>query len=278
MKKRVWLLSVLLLIILNSSCKTTSEIQKNEEVKLLYHKELSKPNKNNDYYIFIRLYYPNYNNPLCIENILKKCINFVDTNPKSYSHSAIGFDLNDNFIGLTTAKPRDLKIEQCTNINSNLYMYKCNPKTSVQTTYAIKVSKDEYEKARSLVDFFYYEDTEYSIGLNFPLAFFELKRKFFTSRENKKLEQIGKEKYKKSYKELSTDFVCSSFVAYILVNSVDAIKTFFDTNNLNYNYIMPSDLISFPGVQKLFTSSWQSYINAALAYTNSENNIFNTNK
>ena len=157
-------------------------------------------------------------------------------------------------------------------------MYKCNPKTSVQTTYAIKVSKDEYEKARSLVDFFYYEDTEYSIGLNFPLSFFELKRKFFTSRENKKLEQIGKEKYKKSYKELSTDFVCSSFVAYILVNSVDAIKTFFDTNNLNYNYIMPSDISSFPGVQKLFTSSWQSYINAALAYTNSENNIFNTNK
>ena len=46
MKKRVWLLSVLILVILNSSCKSTSEIQKNEEVKLLYHKELSKPNKN----------------------------------------------------------------------------------------------------------------------------------------------------------------------------------------------------------------------------------------
>jgi len=278
MKKRVWLLSVLFLIILNSSCKSTSEIQKNEEVKLLYHKELSKPKKNNDYYIFIRLYYPKYNNPFCIENILKKCINIVDTNQKSYSHSAIGFDLNDNFVGLTTAKPRDLKIEQCTNIYSNLYMNKCNPKTSIQTTYAIKVSKDEYEKARSLVDFFYYEDTEYSVGLNFPLAFFELKRKFFTSRENKKLHRIGKEKYKNSYKKPSTDFVCSSFVTYILVNSVDAIKTFFDTNNLDYNYIIPSDISSFPGVQKLFTSSWQSYTNAALAYTNSENNIFNTNK
>ena len=276
MRNRVQLLTILIILLLFSSCKTTSSIEEIDNVEFLYNKELSNFINEDNHYIFIRLYYPNYTNPFCIENTLKKLINMIDVNSTSFSHSAIGFDLNDNFFGLTTAKPRDLKIEQCTNIQSNLYMYKCNPKTSIQTTYAIKVSKEEYEKAKELVEFLYSEGTEYKVGLNFPIAMFEVKRKFFTSKKNKKLEKLGKNRKDTNF-DYSTEFVCSSFVAYVLMNSVDSIKDFFNTNKLNYNYIMPSDLIFFPGVQKLFSSSWQSYTNAALAYVKSENNIFKSN-
>lgn len=264
-------------LLLFTSCATTTN-QQNDEVSLIYKKSLSNFEKDGYNYIFFRLYYPDYNNPLCIENTLKNLIGFIDIHPEKYSHAAIGFDLNDNFIGLTSAGPKDLKIEQCTNINSNPFMEKCNPKKSIQTIYALKVTSQEYKRAKEIVDYFYYEKADYSIGLNFAIGLFEIKRKFFSSQESKQLKNLGTNKNGSQYNEYSDQFVCSSFISYVLINSVDSIRQFFEENNLDYNLIIPSDIISFPGVQKLFTSSWQSYTNAALAYTNSENNIFNTNK
>jgi hypothetical protein len=59
-----------------------------------------------------------------------------------------------------------------------------------------------------------------------------------------------------------------------LINSVDSIKVFFEENNLDYKYIIPSDIPYFPGVTKLFSSNWDNYTKAALTYVKSENNIF----
>ncbi len=262
------------------NCKTTNFHNiYNEDIELLYHKKLSNFGTENENFIFIRLYYPVYKNPLCVENTLKNLIGFVDIHPTKFSHAAIGFDLNDNFIGLTSAGERDLKIEQCTKISSNPYMAKCDSKRSIQTTYAIKVSSEEYNKAKEIIQFFYNEKITYDVGLNFAIGLFELKRKFFTSNQNQQLEKIGTAKAVTEQDNIiKNKFVCSSLVSYVLINSVDSIKTFFEENKLDYNLIIPGDIPSFPGAKKLFSSSWKSYTKAALAYVKSENNYLNSNK
>ena len=280
MKKKSLLFTLFLILVFSTiNCKTTANHQIHcDDIELLYNKKLANFGSENQNYIFIRLYYPVYNNPFCVENTLKSLIGFVDIHPEKFSHAAIGFDLNDNFIGLTTAGNKDLKIEHCTEIDTNPFMAKCNPKKSVQTTYAIKVSQEEYEKAREIVQFFYNEEIIYDVGLNFAIGMFELKRKFFTSNEEQQLEKIGIGKiFPEETNQLKNRFVCSSLVSYVLINSVDSIKTFFEENNLDYNLIIPGDIPSFPGMTKLFSSSWRSYNKAAIAYAKSKNNFFNTN-
>ena len=280
MKKKSLLFTLILILIFSIiNCKTTANHQIHcDDIELLYNKKLANFGSESENYIFIRLYYPVYTNPFCIENTLKKLIGFVDVHPEKFSHAAIGFDLNDNFIGLTTAGERDLKIEHCTDIKTNPFMAKCDSKKSIQVTYAIKVSPDEYEKAREMVQFFYNEEIMYDVGINLAIGLFEAKRKFFTSYENQKLENIGTAKdVIEDENYIKNKFVCSSFISYILIHSVDSIKTFFEENKLDYNFIIPSDIPSFPGMTKLFKSSWKSYNKAALAYAKSENNIFNKN-
>ena len=52
-------------LLLFTSCATTTN-QQNDEVSLIYKKSLSNFEKDGYNYIFFRLYYPDYNNPLCI--------------------------------------------------------------------------------------------------------------------------------------------------------------------------------------------------------------------
>lgn len=271
-KNRIFYIFIVLFSVMLFNCKTLPSQQK--DIKLQYNKKLSNLGTEEENYIFIRLYYPYYNNPVSIVNILKNLIIWIDVNQIKYSHVAIGFDLNDNFIGLTTPGKQDLKYEHCTNISTNKYMSKCNPQKSQQATYAIKVSKEEYERAKQLTEFFMYEKTIYNVAQNVPVGFFELKRKFFTEQEKQQLQDINSQKDKKNKDEVPLEFVCSNFVAYILINSVDSIKVFFEENNLDYKYIIPSDIPYFPGVTKLFSSSWDNYTKAALTYVKSENNFF----
>lgn len=281
MRLKISCIGLLFLCILFTNCKTISELQThNDNIDLIYTTKLANVSSEpeNNKYIFIRLYYPIYNNPICIENTLKNLISFVDTNPIKYSHASIGFDLNDNFVGLTTAGKRDFKIEHCTEIETNPYMAKCNPEKSIQTTYAIKVTPEEFIKAKKLTELLYYENIKYSISLNFSIGFFEFKRKFFTSNNNQKFENLNSlTKNTKLNNFEESKFVCSNLVAYILVNSVDSIRSFFEEHKLDYNLIIPSDIPCFPGIIKLFSSSWKDYNKTALEFVKTENNIFNQN-
>ncbi len=275
--KHVLFLYFLLSLTIFLSCNSISSHPKNlRNMDIIYNKNLSNLGTDDIYYIFIRLYYPHYKNTIGLVHFFNKLIIWTDVNQNKFTHIAIGFDLNDNFIGLTTHNKLNLEFEHCTNISTNKYMKKCNPKTSYQTTYTIKVSKEEYEKAKQLTEFFVYSNTIYSMPQTIPIVFFELKRKFFTEQENQKLKNINSKKNKKNKDEdeVPLEFVCSNFVAYILINSVDSIKVFFEENNLDYKYIIPSDIPYFPGTTKLFSSNWNNYTKAALAYVKSENNIF----
>ena len=219
-------------------------------------------------YIFIRLYDPDYTNPFYPANILKAGIASVEVNPEHKSHSSININLSDDFYGLTSGGKYQLDKESCENYQANKYLKNCNPVTSTQTTYAFLVTEEEYNNLHKELDAYLASpDIKYSIPLNFKIATFSIKRKNLKNEEQK---QFGncvypKEKEKKEgYVE--NDFVCSTFIAYILYKNVSSVKKFFDDNKINFQYVMVSDLAHIPGVVELFSSSYDEYDEAVAKF------------
>lgn len=222
-------------------------------------------------YIFIRLYNPAYINPFYIANILKGGIKATLINKEDdYSHSAINFTLDDNFYGLTSGGKYQLARESCVRPKENKYMKHGNPKKSTQVVYAMKVTEEEYEYIREFVKV-YYESPEvrYNVFLNFQIGFFTINRKFFTAKEKK---QFGNLKYPKTtqskkkqseYLYVENNFICSTFLAYVLENCIPKIKNWFEEKNINYRFVNVPDLIYIPGMTKLFSSTWADYEEAA---------------
>lgn len=234
----------------------------------IYENLDEKPLTENERYIFVRLYYPEYDNPVSIENLLKACIKAADVYDLNICHSSIGFDLNDNFYGLTTGGKHNLKFESCTNPQTNSYMKKCNKYRSTQITYAIKVSVAEYEKAKTMVEEFYKNPrTRYDIFKNLVAGFYGLERHNVKTDEEAAFATKPHKHSEVSFKENKYDFVCSTFIAYVLANSVDSIHDFFVEKQINVDYVFPSDLAFIPGMKKLFSSVWIDYDVAARYYS-----------
>ena len=248
-------------------------LDKGDNVFQIYISEELKQALTQDHWIFIRLYQPYYDNPLCIENVLSKCIQFVDVNPDYSSHSAIGFSLDDGFYGLTSSNSgHNLYLESCTNSGDNEYMKKGNIYKSVEITYALKVTEEEYKKAKNLVES-YYDDTRtcYNINQNVKIAWKAVGRKFFSPKDKQQFAAKPFATSEQTFCEDKYDFVCSSFVAYVLANSVESVHDFFVEKQIDSNYVMPSDLAYIPGVIKLFKTTWVDYNigakNVAQTYT-----------
>ena len=248
-------------------------LDQGDNVFQIYISEELKQALTQDHWIFIRLYQPYYDNPLCIENVLSKCIQFVDVNPDYSSHSAIGFSLDDGFYGLTSSNSgHNLYLESCTNSGDNEYMKKCNIYKSVEITYALKVTEEEYKKAKNLVES-YYDDTRtcYNINQNVKIAWKAVGRKFFSPKDKQQFAAKPFATSEQTFCEDKYDFVCSSFVAYVLANSVESVHDFFVEKQIDSNYVMPSDLAYIPGVIKLFKTTWVDYNigakNVAQTYT-----------
>lgn len=248
-------------------------LDKGDNVFQIYISEELKQTLTQDHWIFIRLYQPYYDNPLCIENVLSKCIQFVDVNPEYSSHSAIGFSLDDGFYGLTSSNSgHNLYLESCTNSGDNEYMKKCNIYKSVEITYALKVTEEEYKKAKNIVES-YYDDTRtcYNINQNVKIAWKAVGRKFFSPKDQQQFAAKPFATSEQTFCEDKYDFVCSSFIAYVLANSVESVHDFFVEKQIDSNYVMPSDLAYIPGVIKLFKTTWVDYNigakNVAQTYT-----------
>ena len=248
-------------------------LDKGDNVFQIYVSEELKQALTQDHWIFIRLYQPYYDNPLCIENVLSKCIQFVDVNPDYSSHSAIGFSLDDGFYGLTSSNSgHNLYLESCTNSGDNEYMKKCNIYKSVEITYALKVTEEEYKKAKNIVES-YYDDTRtcYNINQNVKIAWKAVDRKFFSPKDQQQFAAKPFATSEQTFCEDKYDFVCSSFIAYVLANSVESVHDFFVEKQIDSNYVMPSDLAYIPGVIKLFKTTWVDYNigakNVAQTYT-----------
>ncbi len=283
------LLFIFLLCFFFIGCKTTQTITRNyvqhdkefdstEEPQIPYvisndvhFEEIEDPNYK---YIFIRLYNPSYSNPLYIANILQGGLNLTKTEDvPNLSHSAINFSLDDNFLGLTFGGKYQLAEENCHSPLDNKYMKHCDPAKSEQITYALKVSEKEFEDTKVFINK-YASSTKlkYASMQNVKIGIWFIGKRYFTS---KKYRKFGTAKYPKSAKnkivdinsdDLDYNFVCSTFLAYVLYNTVDSVRQFFDENNIKYEYMNVTDLTFIPGLTPLFYSSWDTYGQAVKAF------------
>lgn len=223
-----------------------------------------------DSYIFLRFYDPQLISPFYVSNILKNGIAKVDVNPLTASHVSIGFDLRDDFFGLTLMARPQLDRERCTDTKTNNYTKQCDAASSKQMLYAIKATSEERKNAiRVLME---NKNVRYDVDKNFKIANRAVKRKLFTAENDRSLEKfyaskkdieaINDAENKKAQKK----FVCSTFVAYVLYNSVQNVREFFNTKGIDYRYLMVSDIACIPGVEELFESTWEDYDAAARTF------------
>ena len=254
-------------------CKTVQAGDKDDYVSTVVvednvcFREIDEPYK----YLFLRLYDVNYINPFYIANVLKFGINLTDVNNIDATHAAINFSLTDDFYGLTSGGEYQLARESCLDTKANKFLKKCDPNESSQITYAIKVTEDEYEKAQDMVESYAENpDVRYDAGMNFKIANFAAKRKWHTEEENQNMENMvypkEKDKSKGDENYIETKFVCSTFVAYVLKENIGYVGDWFRNNEINYQYVMVSDLPNIPGVEKLFSSDFPEYEIAAEAF------------
>ena len=263
-----YLISILFLFLSMFSCQTAQELPvvPQEPTTITYNEDKNVVIDGKTF-LFVRTYDPHYNNPLCIENILKGLINLVEVNDTVASHVALGFSLEDDFWGLTIKKGeginQNLTPEHCTDSSNNPYMQKCDMEKSWQTTYALTVTKDEFDTARKITER-YANDPEmrYTVGANLKIAGFELKRRFFTPKEKRSIKTLEPQESPPSNHD-EKEFQCASFVTYILINSVENVRKFFEDRGLDYKQMTPSDITQIPGIQELFSSTWVDYNKAA---------------
>ena len=239
------------------SCASTPKLNTLAYLDNSSYKVFNEPE--DDYYIYMRFYNPSYKNKLSAGSILQKGISLVETKPVAMSHVAIGFDLSDEFYGLTAYAHPNLSLEECSNVKSNRYMKTCDPKKSMQTLYAMKVSEEEWKRTKKFVkNCVDKKNVRYEAQQNFDIAgeliFYGKQRetKEYKSRKKKVVPAFDKEK--------ENPFVCSNFTAWVLYNCVDSVKAYLDENYPNLYLIPPSDLASIPGLEMVFSSTWDSYL------------------
>lgn len=256
-----------------TSCKTVPVIvdEENPDAKYLLEKELNFDEVSDPYkYIFFRLYDIKYKNFFTPANLLKFCVNLVEVTDITACHAAVGFNLNDEFYGLTSGGDHQLVQETCTDTENHKFLRKSNPDKSTQITYGMKVPEDEYYKLQRFVEG-YANSTEikYSVMKNFQIASFATKRRFFTKKENRKFGVMKYPNKKNKYEgtdEKDTKFVCSTFVAYALKENISSVAQWFEENDIDYRYVNVTDIAEIPGVVRLFTSTFSNYLIAANAF------------
>lgn len=277
------LIFFILLSLSFQSCKTTRSIAKEsiepnapDDATFVVAHDVVFPEIQGSYkYIFFRLYNPAYKNPLYIANVLKGGISITrPENVPDVSHASINFSLNDNYFGLKLGGEFPLEVEECTIPDNNEYMKKCDTEKSEQITYALKVTEEEYEKTKQFVEHYVNNyNVKYNTALNFKIALFSIKRKFFTPKDRQQFGSLiyPEDAYNQKVnldddKDTPNLFVCSTFVGYVLYNNVESVSKFFDEHNIKYEYLNVSDISMIPGITPLFYSNWDNYKEAAEAF------------
>ena len=153
-------------------------------------------------------------------------------------------------------------------------MKKCDPEKSEQITYALKVTEEEYEQTKKFVQTYVdRNEIKYATGLNFKIALFCIKRKFFTPKQKQEFGSLiypndvkNKKVNLREDKKIKNDFVCSTFIGYVLYNNVESVSSFFDEHNIKYEYLNVADIGQIPGIVPIFYSNWDNYLEAAHAF------------
>lgn len=245
--------------------------------RVLYEKNSEKPFPPEMFetheFIFLRLLTNEYRSENGITKIWKKMIESQGVAPDgmNYNHAEINTDLNDVFVGLTAWGDNATKLETIMAISDHPYLYKMDPDKAICSVFALPVSAVDRKNCRYLLDFaisgekkfvFYVPDI-----INMPSAHSYNERRWKKIGEvpwiegNEQELVLPAEKY---FDDVS--YICSGFVAYVLKQSVKSVRNQFYIDETNIHAFTVSDLLRLPGIQKLFTCTYNDYEQACRSY------------
>ena len=203
--------------------------------------------------IFLRLYKAVYKGHLNPANLITTGINIMDDESitgDTFNHSSVNFNLMDNFIGLTTGGNSSSKFESCTDNKDNPYMDSLDMNKSKFSVFEIPVYGTEYNMFKKIIlSTINNKSIKYSIYKLNSCAKHIIDYKI----HNKSGESID-------YFKNNTNFVCSTFIAYVMSVSSNRIRDYFKKNNINPLNVSPSELTKiFPNCRFLFSGKTNEY-------------------
>ena len=213
--------------------------------------------KEDEYFVFIRLYKAEYKDPTNICHVIDKTITAANDSAIDnmfYNHVAMNYKLTDDYMGLTLSGETSLKYEKCTKTDDNKYMAGCDDKKSIYSVYSIKVKKNEYQRIIKLLN--NHEEIK-----KFKYSVLSLVKLLGGIIEAKKRE-VSVENINLPFKIFNDEngFCCSTMVAYILEKCAPSVSNKVKLKVSDYSKITPSGLTKvLPDCNILFGGKWANY-------------------
>lgn len=236
--------------------------------KITYTNTKNSPTSKADatkHYCFIRLYQTEYKRFLTTGNILATVNKFISNpgkNKKKYTHAALNYQLNDNFVGLNMGGGQeDIRVETLRTMATapNHPQDRDNSKFDM---FCLRLTSEEYaDLKRNLIKIKYNNNIVY----DFKDLIFMSKDLILEKIKNKL--SIGKEE-KEDLSTTQMALVCSTFVAWILSKVSKKYATYFQMQNKSIYHITPNDLTYMPGMKYMYGGGWKEYSTLTRKYVN----------
>ena len=213
-------------------------------------------------YCFIRLYQTHYKNAFSAGGLLKAANEFISpegANKKKYTHAAMNYKLNDNFIGLNFDgnSNNDVKIE---NMRTEAVSYESpkDRKKSQFDIFAVKLTQKEYENLRKNLNYIktsnkFVYDFKRLLHISGIILFRRIKEFLFDRKKS------SKEALDVDLRVANESLVCSTFVAFVLTQISPRYAEYFKKQNLSVHSITPNDLTFLPGIIYMYGGTWPEY-------------------
>ncbi|MCQ2240267.1 hypothetical protein [Treponema sp.] len=231
---------------------------------------ISEKQLSSESYCFIRLYDVIYRRTFCSGNMVRRPIRIIGAagDGVTYVHSAISTMLKDeSFVGLSLSKRSNMaQLETIMSPGENEYMNTLDYSRSRCLVLAVPCTNLDVENVKILLEYALVHDTVYGISRVFsvPIQHWRNADNYRHSRDfpiefafdSIPLQKEPEEIFKKNI------FVCSSFVSYILQNSVERYRVDFLINGQTYGGYTPVDLYYLDGAFELFECGFEQYEDA----------------
>lgn len=223
-------------------------------------------------YCFIRLYSTKYTK-LCISDLLRIGNELLTEKSKHkgkrYTHAAINYKLNDNFVGLNIDdNPNDVKVE---NLKTTANIDSGDPKDKRNSTFdvfSVRLTESEYRTLKTNLNNIKTDNKfKYAIKKLVSVAFSQTKtrlKKTVLGHEDDDTREEDIVDLTKSEKSL----VCSSFVAYVLKSISPSIRNWMEKNKKTEHDFTPNGLTYIPGCKFMFGGSWIEYSKKTREFVN----------
>ena len=218
--------------------------------------EIKTP-KTDSYYCFIRLYQTEYKKVFTTGSMLariNKLISDPAKNRKKYTHAAMNYQLNDNFIGLNLGVNgmNDIRVETLRTMATDPN-HPQDRNRSRFDMFCVKLNKEEYlELKKQLMKIKISNKISYDfmdlIWISKDIMVEKIKRKLGLSKESKNTDDLS---------QTEMALVCSTFVAWVLSKVSKKYEKYF--SNKNIYKISPNDLTYMPGVKYMYGGYWKEY-------------------